>query len=354
MLEHLEYYSRGLAQQIHVRHQLGLDSPTSDDGERNDGAALADALAGLSPEAARDVVNGLLRQMGVDLASNTRTPDEIIERVLDKAQRHAALRSGARRESLERALQFCSSLTELRGEPHLVLREAEQLLRSYDVPLSALDELGEVVKLFQEHGLPNVRITLAPGMARGIAYYSGLIFELYAEPTGTSGEFTELQICGGGRYDSLPLAITGRHSFPALGFAFGLERLSHCIPADAIKGAEVHRVAIVVDNRHARKAGLVLAARLRRAGFAAVLHTPKATDSRLREQLVRAGYAAMVQMQSGGAVQIGSPNANEGSIVLLDHGLSTDEIAALGVAVREVPMKIANEVLPVAAIGGAT
>jgi histidyl-tRNA synthetase len=234
------------------------------------------------------------------------------------------------------------------------LREAEQLLRSYDVPLSALDELGEVVRLFQEHSLPNVRITLAPGMARGIAYYSGLIFELYAEPTGTSEEFTELQICGGGRYDSLPLAITGRHSFPALGFAFGLERLSHCLPADAIKVAEVPRVAIIVDNRHTRKAALVLADRLRRAGFAAVLHAPKATGSRLRDQLIRAGYAAMVQIQSGGTTQTGSPNANEGSIVLIDHGLSTDEIAALGVAVREMPNEIADEVSPVAAVGGAT
>ena len=208
LLEHLEYFNRGAAQQKLVRQQLGLDQLVEDvsDGAAS-GGEFAEALGDLTPEAARDVVSGLLLQMGVDLGGNSRSPDEIIARVLEKAQRHAAARSGARREGLERALQFCSALGALRGDPEMVLRESGQLLQAYDVPASALDELRVVVDLFRDHRLANVRVTLAPGMARGIAYYSGLIFEMYANASESLslGE-NELQICGGGRYDGLPLA----------------------------------------------------------------------------------------------------------------------------------------------------
>jgi len=296
LLEHLEYYNRGHDQQQQVRHRLGIDAHVTDmsQGEDLSYASLAEALAGLSPEAARGVVNGLLRQMGVDLAGNTRTPDEIIERVLDKAQRQSALRLGARRENLERALQFCSALSDLRGEPETVLRQAEALLRAYDVPLGALDEIRLVVEALHDHDLGNTQVTLAPGMARGIAYYSGLIFELYATPAEGASAGLELQICGGGRYDGLPLALTGKHEFPALGFAFGVERMLHCLPGESSTLGATPKLAIAVGRAPDRRLGFAIAAEARHAGFPTVVHLADTADSHLRDRLKRAGYGALV------------------------------------------------------------
>jgi histidyl-tRNA synthetase len=57
-----------------------------------------------------------------------------------------------------------------------------------------------------------VRLDLA--IVRGLAYYTGTVFELFD----TAGEFRA--ICGGGRYDTL-LATLGGVDLPALGFGMG-------------------------------------------------------------------------------------------------------------------------------------
>ena len=58
-----------------------------------------------------------------------------------------------------------------------------------------------------------------PTLARGLDYYTGIIFEL--KPTGKPEELT---IGGGGRYDNLIGMFAGRQ-IPAVGFSFGLDRL---------------------------------------------------------------------------------------------------------------------------------
>jgi histidyl-tRNA synthetase len=57
-----------------------------------------------------------------------------------------------------------------------------------------------------------VRLDLS--IVRGLAYYTGIVFELFD----TSGEFRA--ICGGGRYDTL-LNTLGGVDLPALGFGMG-------------------------------------------------------------------------------------------------------------------------------------
>lgn len=58
-----------------------------------------------------------------------------------------------------------------------------------------------------------------PSLARGLDYYTGVIFEL--KP---NGKPDELSIGGGGRYDNLIGMFAGRQ-IPAVGFSFGLDRL---------------------------------------------------------------------------------------------------------------------------------
>ncbi len=58
-----------------------------------------------------------------------------------------------------------------------------------------------------------------PYLARGLDYYTGAIFEL--KPGGDPKEFS---VGGGGRYDNLIGMFAGR-DIPAVGFAFGLDRL---------------------------------------------------------------------------------------------------------------------------------
>jgi histidyl-tRNA synthetase len=59
----------------------------------------------------------------------------------------------------------------------------------------------------------------APTLARGLDYYTSIIFEL--KP---SDDAKALSLGGGGRYDNLIGAFAGRQ-IPAVGFSFGLDRL---------------------------------------------------------------------------------------------------------------------------------
>ena len=57
-------------------------------------------------------------------------------------------------------------------------------------------------------------------LVRGLDYYNRTVFEIYVPQSDNE----KLAVCGGGRYDYLTETLGGRPT-PALGFAFGLERL---------------------------------------------------------------------------------------------------------------------------------
>ena len=80
----------------------------------------------------------------------------------------------------------------------------------------ALDDLENLFCLTSEaSSAPLLRLT--PGLARGLSYYTGPIFEI------VSGDFSG-SLGGGGRYDNLVGMFSGKQ-VPAVGFSLGLERI---------------------------------------------------------------------------------------------------------------------------------
>lgn len=69
--------------------------------------------------------------------------------------------------------------------------------------------------ILEKIGIANIKFE--PTLARGLDYYTGLIFEIEAE--GYSGG----SVGGGGRYDNLIGVFAGK-SIPAVGFSFGFDR----------------------------------------------------------------------------------------------------------------------------------
>lgn len=80
----------------------------------------------------------------------------------------------------------------------------------------ALDDLETLFCLTTEaSSAPLLRLT--PGLARGLSYYTGPIFEI------VSSDFSG-SLGGGGRYDNLVGMFSGKQ-VPAVGFSLGLERI---------------------------------------------------------------------------------------------------------------------------------
>lgn len=81
-----------------------------------------------------------------------------------------------------------------------------------------LQELQELFTYFEG----NKQIIFDPALARGLGYYTGTVFEVYAEENTNIGA-----IGAGGRYDNLIGGYLGKQDgeYPAVGISFGLDRI---------------------------------------------------------------------------------------------------------------------------------
>jgi len=78
--------------------------------------------------------------------------------------------------------------------------------------------LREIIDYSTFLGVPKEALKFTPGLARGLNYYTGMIFEVMLP------EYDAGSCGGGGRYDKL-IGILGGVDIPATGIAFGFDRM---------------------------------------------------------------------------------------------------------------------------------
>ncbi|NTU84311.1 MAG: ATP phosphoribosyltransferase regulatory subunit [Chloroflexales bacterium] len=178
-----------------------------------------------------------LQAMQIDLSTGTRAPEEVVARLLRK------LRRRDEQAAIERALAMLAHLSAISGPPAAAMPALAALLDEEGLRSTAYSELRAILDLLGAHGLDPARVVIDFGIGRGLHYYSGIIFEI-DDPSG-------MQLCGGGRYDDLVAALGGRGSVPAVGFAYGLERVAAAAPAPPPESRRVALVAPVADDDYA-------------------------------------------------------------------------------------------------------
>lgn len=120
----------------------------------------------------------------------------------------------------------------------------------------ALRQIGETLGFLAAYGV-STQVSLDPGLARALGYYTGIVFEGYAPGVGAP-------VLGGGRYDGL-LNDFGS-SATATGFALDIERLLVALERTGRPAPEVGpRVLVGYAPGRAAEA-LVLAQQLRSEG----------------------------------------------------------------------------------------
>ena len=117
-------------------------------------------------------------------------------------------------------------------------------------------------------------------LVRGLDYYTRTAFEVTA---GASG--AQASLCGGGRYDYLVEHCGGPHT-PGVGVAFGVERILLAMDWSKQLFASETPVYVVTAGDDLESEALVLAAELRREGFAA---EPEMVGRSLKAQMKYAG-----------------------------------------------------------------
>ena len=142
-----------------------------------------------------------------------RSGRQIVDRLMRKA--HEVDRPA----DLERAFELTSRLARVEGPPGPAIKEARTVAASYGLEAASLDELDSLFEALDCNRTRSRDVVLDMGLARGIAYYSGITFELTGPPGCGS-----VRLGGGGRYDGLVKALGG-DDVPALGFAFTTEHI---------------------------------------------------------------------------------------------------------------------------------
>ena len=181
-------------------HQSGETSPT-------------DLSTDSSTEEAQELIQGVLRE-SMPAPVGRRTPEQIVARMLRK------VRDADDPGTFGDALSLASQLVNLKGTVEVVLAEARRITYSRGMPASGLDELHGLVDALAKRKTAETQVKLDLGLARGISYYTGVIFDLTVPNSSPP-----VSLGGGGRYDGLIKALGGDEDVPALGFAYNLDQV---------------------------------------------------------------------------------------------------------------------------------
>ena len=132
----------------------------------------------------------------------------------------------------------------------------------------AVAELGEMERYLRIAKIPPARVGLDTSLARGLDYYTGLIFEATLSDLPRFGA-----IFGGGRYDGL-VSRFGEEAVPATGASIGVDRLVAAMEelGRVPKGWAVARVMMTVMDPERMPDYLALTREVREAGIPAEIY----------------------------------------------------------------------------------
>ncbi len=214
----------------------------------------------------RTILNGLLEQLGLaDRAVPIlRTLDKLgkigAEKTADEMCRAADVTAEAARCVLK--------LAECDGEASEVFQQLPEITAGNQKAAEGIERLRDVFEGALAAGVPQQRMKVDVSIARGLDYYTGVIFETTLDDLPGIGS-----VCSGGRYDNLAGLYTKQH-LPGIGASLGLDRLLAAMEQLGLlpTASTPAPVFVAYFDQARRDDYLRLAANLRRAGIGAEVY----------------------------------------------------------------------------------
>ena len=222
----------------------------------------------------RKILDGMLGQLG--LAGKTGSVlrsldklakvgrDGVLKELMGGPAEGGAGGAGLLQDEALRVLDFVESG---RGGVD-VLARAEEALGSIATAAEGIANLRTIFGLLDASGVPSDRLRVDLGLARGLDYYTGVVYETTVDGWEKFGS-----VASGGRYDNLTRLFTDQ-PLPGVGASIGLDRLLALLDeAGWAKGASTTVPVLFpnfpgADPRHV----VGLASRLRAAGIGAEVY----------------------------------------------------------------------------------
>ncbi len=165
----------------------------------------------------RQVLNGFLAKLDLQQHSTA------VLRALDKLEKIGPdkvadeLRQGAGLSDSQ--IEGFLKLAKVQGSIDEVLLGIESIVQGQELGEAGVNRLREIAKSMKSAGVPETHYRIDLSIARGLDYYTGVVFETTLDELPSIGS-----VCSGGRYDNLAGLYTKQH-LPGIGASLGLDRL---------------------------------------------------------------------------------------------------------------------------------
>jgi len=130
------------------------------------------------------IIRGILHQ-----ANAPKIVYDTIMAVIDKGEVEELLKTLNEVEIDPKASEILIKLVGMVGQREII-KETSEIIKDNPKSVEALNELDELLDILEAFGFTNYKVNL--GIARGLDYYSGIVFEIYAQGLGA-----QKQISGG-------------------------------------------------------------------------------------------------------------------------------------------------------------
>ncbi|MDH5448526.1 MAG: histidine--tRNA ligase [Candidatus Bathyarchaeota archaeon] len=244
------------------------------------------------------ILRGVLFEEGVkDEEQN------IVMQLLDTKRWDEALGTARGFGVSEKGIMALKEIFEAKGKDgSRVLTQVKKKLKEYASSVAAVENLQQIIGLCKEGGI-KFDMSIEARFARGLEYYTGMIFEPLVPEM-------EISLGGGGRYDKL-VEMFGGESTPAVGVAHGLDRIALAIDKQNVAPESSKKiVAVIPIGEKTVPKAMELALRLRKKGVAAELEVMRRSISRALQDADRRKVAH--------AVILGPKELKERKVMLRD------------------------------------
>ena len=213
------------------------------------------------------------------------------------------------------------------GDSRQILAGLEDALGSDPEAVSSIERMSEVLDLVEASGVSE-QCHIDPSIARGLSYYTGLVYETFLDALPGFGS-----VMSGGRYDGLVGLLAGK-DLPAIGISLGLDRLFSAMKELNLleNRSQPADVLVVQFSQALAPASFAAAARLRTAGIATVVY-PR--DAKLKKQFQFAQKAEIPFV-----VVIGEDEQSRGTLQLREMDKGSQQEISIDEAIRIIGVEL--------------
>jgi histidyl-tRNA synthetase len=225
----------------------------------------------------------------------------------------------------EKCLAILQKLVKIKGsEVPQVLSEMERQVKGYEGAVDAVRNLGKILRIVSE-SIEKIDVNIEAGFARGLEYYTGMIFEVYIPEL-------DIALGGGGRYDKL-IELFGGEPTPAVGVAHGIDRIMMAMQKQktSLKTEEEKTVMVIPVKEALNKEAFKISEMLRAAGIPVEVEVMGRKVTKALEDADR--------RKINYAIILGEKELKEGKIVIRNLTKREQTVVEIGKAMEKLTLK---------------